>query len=205
MWQIVIEPGHGAYVGMYDNGNQTGPFIEAELAKILGFHIKEELERSRIRHKLLNYSLGTAPTMVQRLRDVDPTSILISLHFEKYKGLKNKSVLYFNKNMFSLDLAKWLVDPLNKWGNQCCERYNGCHIHQGKYPILERDAPSLVVSPCSLFAEDTQLYIQRLIPLAKILATSIRSWGVSKNPGLKWSDPYRGPQSVASNPGFRPV
>ncbi len=192
MWQIAIEPGHGSYVGLYDNGNCAGMFIEAELTKKLGDYISEELNHSRIRNVCLNYVRNQAPTMMNRVKDVDPTSILVSLHFEKYRGITNKSVVYYNKNPYSEKLARWLIDPLEKWGKQCCARYDGCYISDGNYPIFNRDAPSVVVSPCSLSAEDTLLYIQRLVPLSKILAHSIANWAASQNPGIRWADPYRG-------------
>lgn len=189
MWQITLEPGHGAVGNSYDNGVHGGPFYEAELAQILAFHIHDELDKNRFRNKLLKYS-RPAPSVRDRIRDIENTCLLVSLHFEQYKGARNKSVVYYNDNTQAKELADWLLEPLYKWGNACTPDYWKSEMQQGDFPHFKRDAPSIVISPFSVVGEDAVLYVQRLIPLAKILSHALATWVLARNPGARLQEPF---------------
>lgn len=191
MWQLTIEPGHGAISGIYENGNTSGMFIEAELTRKLSEMICDELQKSRIRNKLLEYK-KPAPAFKDRIKDIDNSSILVSIHFEHYTTKKNKSVIWYSKEPKSLELAQWLDDTLCKWGKQTSENYSGVEIYEGNYPLFDRKGISILISPFCFTSEDALLYAQRLKPLAIYLAHSLASWASRQNRGIRFEEPYSG-------------
>lgn len=206
-WMIVLEPGHGRVgQGVWDPGVQAGSLVEADLAWELSQGAEEELQRSGVRHKLLDVRSGEGLLLKQRMESCPHNGTLVSIHFESLpRPGYNGGRVYAGPHPESIRLAERLALIIESWGRVTSSRYHSCTAHaNAMHPWLQReDAPTVMISPFSLTAPDAIIYARRLRALGPILGGLLASWGIGRNPAIRSYQPLTAQRDVGRGPSAR--
>jgi hypothetical protein len=209
-WTILVEPGHGRLgVGQYDGGQSNGCLIEADLTWQLSEYVAEELQRAAVRHRVLReVREGQGVLLAHRSEHCPDNGTLLSLHFESLpKPGRQEGRIYAGTGEQSRLLAERLAPVVEAWAVTSCRRYGGCEVYtEHAYPHLKKNTiTSVLVSPFSVTAPDALVYARRLQVLGNLIAATLASWALGKNPGIRCYQPLTAQRDVSRGPDSKPM
>lgn len=176
--EIIIIPGAGHFApGVFDRGHVTERYCEYELVHKYAATLIDELDNSKIRHRVVNTKKAPGTSAENRFNLVTENSLAIELKIgwneKKAKEVDNISRLFYGPTV-PHKLAAGLADVMGHWGLLYV------YGHKRGNPLATKH-PGIVIEPFLLNGANADEYAKRIDKLGHDLASFLSEYLKSRS------------------------
>ena len=185
--QIILEPAHG-HMGegkTYERGHTAAMYAETDLVPRYLHPLVEELELSRVRHKVLAIATQPGLSTIERVEAIEPHSVVICCHVGAgVKKLVNGSGACYG-TPHSKELAVKLCQVMHAWGKGVNWVHANFGVKKASSPLLDLSHSQVVeIEPFYLDLPGADAYASALEALGRMLGEELAAYGRASNPNL---------------------
>lgn len=195
--EFLLIPGAGhAGRGVYDRGHVTDALAEVDLVDKLVQTVREELDNSLIRHRLVNTRKAPGTPLSERYAQVFPQSLainfVIGMDSKKVRSMGNMSIITGHP-----DVPSKLLTEIT----EVCRHWGGLYVHGHRVAEADvQEAPGITISPFQINGRNASDYAQHLPKLGRDLGRLFIDFcrGRGDDAAIKFASkaPVRGQKTV---------